>query len=187
MSNNIRHFNKSASSKRAKPDDILLALDIKSGMNVLEIGVGGGYYVSKFAGMVGPSGIVCGVDTEKEFIDHLSQLNEESRYRNIRPILISGVEDILNVGIRFDVLFTRNAYHHLKNRAEYFRALSRALKPDCIIAIIDYNESLFSLTRILGHYTKKETIVDEQRAAGNELVREVSIFTKQSFLLFRKQ
>jgi len=187
MSNSIRHFNKSASSKRAKPDEILSALEIKSGMNVLEIGVGGGFFISRFADLVGPSGIVCGVDTEREFLDHLVELNEKSRYRNIRPVYFTCTDDIVRLGIRFDILFTRNAYHHLRDRSGYFKALSQALKPDCAIAIIDYNESLLNPMRFLGHYTKKETIISEQRAAGNEFVREVPLFASQSFLIFRKE
>lgn len=186
MNSKMRRFNKSASSKNAKPDDILRVLDLKPGMNVLEIGVGGGFFISKFAERVGKSGLVFGVDTEAEFIQNLYELNRQSPHQNIRPILCKAPSDILSISTTIDVVFTRNAYHHLKHRTEYFKRISPVLKPGCKIAIIDYNEYPFSLLRIMGHFTRKEEVIREQKEAGNDLIDDVRIFRKQNFLIFRK-
>jgi arsenite methyltransferase len=187
VNSKMRRFNKSASSESAKPDQVLASLGIKRGMNVLEIGVGGGYFISRIAVMVGESGLVYGVDTEPDFIANLVEMNTQSQYRNIRPVLFRTITDLLGLGKTIDLVFTRNAYHHLKDRAEYFRSISPLLKPECRIAIIDYNEYPFSLLRILGHFTRKKEIIREQAEAGNRLIQDVSIFQKQSFLIFQRE
>jgi predicted methyltransferase len=182
----MRRFNKSASSKSAKPDDVLGVLDLKPGMNVLEIGVGGGYFISRIAERIGRSGLVYGVDTEPAFIQNLHELNKQTPYQNIKPILFRNIDDVLSIETPIDAVFTRNAYHHMRNRTEYFKGILPILKPGCMIAIIDYNEYPFSLLRILGHFTRKEEIIREQKDAGNDLSDDVRMFKKQSFLIFRK-
>ena len=187
MDRRIKRFNKSASSQNSKPDEILEKLDIKSGMNILEIGVGGGFFINQFADKVGKSGCVYGLDTDPVFIENLNDINRRNPNRNIKPVLYKEFNDILQITAKIDLVFTRNAYHHLTNRAEYFKVISSLLNPGSRVAIIDYNEYLFSLLRILGHFTRKEVIIREQKEAGNVLVDDVPMFKKQSFVIFRKE
>ncbi|HTR80916.1 MAG TPA: methyltransferase domain-containing protein [Bacteroidota bacterium] len=186
MSNKIQRFNKSASAESSKPDEILRILDLKPGMNVLEIGVGGGYFNMRIAERVGKSGVVYGVDADPAFIENLRSLNKQNQNDNIRPILFKSVQDVLALGQIVDLVFTRNAYHHLHNRVEYFKSIAPILKPGCTIAILDHSEYPFNMIRLMGHFTEKKIIVEEQEKAGNVLVRDVEIFKKQNFLLFRK-
>ncbi len=55
-------FNKLAASAKSKPDEIIRALELRPGQNVLDYGAGGGYFALRFAELVGPGGQVVALD-----------------------------------------------------------------------------------------------------------------------------
>jgi ubiquinone/menaquinone biosynthesis C-methylase UbiE len=180
--NKIKRYNKLASLPKNKSKDILNALQINEGDHILEIGVGGGYFAQQMSLKIGKSGLYYGIDTNDLFLDNLEKLNY--KLQNIRTIK-STTSYLPNLDENFDLVFTRNVYHHLENRSEYFKQISEQLSENGRIAIIDYNES-FSLWRLSGHYTRKQVIINELKNAGLKLKQEYDFLHKQSFLVFGK-
>lgn len=176
----IARFNKRASLPKFKSNEILSLLDIQSGNNILEIGIGGGFYAAKFAEKIGPDGCYVGLDTNREFIDYV---NSSCQFNNIKCIEFH--DKVINeINERFDLVFTRNTYHHLTNRSEYFKKIKTLLKPTARVAIMDYNEKL-SMIMLRGHYTKKSIIIEEMREAGFALDKDYPIVRNQSFVIFK--
>ncbi len=179
----INRYNKIASSSKNQSEKIVKALGICSGNKILEIGVGGGFYANIFSELVGKDGKYYGIDTNKTFIDNLLAI------KKIKPN-ITGINVLPNeipvFQEKIDLIFTRNVYHHIKNRTDYFRKLSNTLSAKGKIVVIDYNKS-FSLFRLSGHYTKKTRIFKELNEAGFKIVQDFDFLLKQSFLIFEKK
>ncbi|MDL2280706.1 class I SAM-dependent methyltransferase [Selenomonadales bacterium OttesenSCG-928-I06] len=180
----IEMFNKMAANPENKPKEIISVLDFKNGDNVLEIGVGGGYYANMIAQIIGPAGTYYGFEINEEFIDNLKQVNLASKYKNIKPIKITE-NSIPKLDKKMDLVFTRNSYHHLENRVEYFSNLKPLLNNDAKIVIIDFNKNHLTI-KPDGHFVKKEVIVEEMTEAGYVLKTDYEILPFQSFLVFKQ-
>lgn len=178
----IERYNNLASASKNKSREIINAIGIKQGNKILEIGVGGGYYAKAFSKIIGKNGNYYGVDTDKIFIENLNAIGKS--FLNITGIKLLPNE-IPTLREKVDFIFTRNVYHHLKNRTEYFKKISDLMTIKGKIVIIDYDESL-TLFRLLGHYTKKTTIIKELKEANLFIIKDLKLLNKQSFLIFEK-
>ncbi|KUO40506.1 MAG: hypothetical protein AVW06_05130 [Hadesarchaea archaeon DG-33-1] len=178
-------FNKKASDPKSKPDQILETLGLQPGQNIADIGAGGGYFSIRFADAVGREGKVYAVDTNPEFLEFIRNSVKEKGLNNVETVLAA--EDKIILPERsLDFIFLRNVYHHLPNRAEYFRNLKALLKPGGKIVIVEYKRGggLFSFRRIFGHYVPREIIVEEMEEAGYRLEKGFDFLPKQSFTIF---
>jgi cyclopropane fatty-acyl-phospholipid synthase-like methyltransferase len=178
----INRYNKIASASKNKSKEIINTLGIVRGNKILEIGVGGGYYAKLFSKIVGDKGNYYGIDTDEIFIENLKIIGKTNL--NIAGIKILPNE-IPDLQEKIDFVFTRNVYHHLENRTDYFRKISDIISTKGKIVIIDYDES-FSLFRLSGHYTKKILIVKELKEAGFSIIKDLKLLNKQSFMIFEK-
>src|SRR6185369_3593931 len=68
------------------PDRMLLALDIKKGAVVADIGAGVGYHVWRLSEIVGPAGKVIGEDIQDGMIRLMKQNIEDRKLKNVEII-----------------------------------------------------------------------------------------------------
>ena len=178
-------FNQKAASAKSKPDEVLKALDLKSGQRIADIGSGGGYFSLKFARAVGKDGQVSAVDTNSEYLDYVKKQAAKENLVNIKFLLISAAKPELPKE-HFDLIFIRNVYHHLENRVELMKAYKEALKPGGRLAIIEYKPGLgfFNFRRLFGHNVPVKTIVEELAQAGYQKIKEYDFLPEQSFAIF---
>ncbi|MGM0568748.1 MAG: class I SAM-dependent methyltransferase [Elusimicrobiota bacterium] len=80
-----------------------------------------------------------------------------------------------------DLIFCRNAFHHIASRVSYFRSLRPMLKSNGRAAIIDYKEGC---GKKAGHYVRKEKIIKEMQQAGYRLEKEYDFLSEQSFTVY---
>lgn len=177
-------FNKKAAAKQSRPDNIIEKLALGPGMRVADIGSGGGYFALRFADAVGPGGTVYAVDTNEEFLGYIKKNALAKGLQQVKTVLTPG--DVVPLPDQsLDLLFSRNAYHHLEDRANYFSQLKKLLKPSGKLVIIEHKGSgLFSWHRWFGHHTPKSLIINELEQAGFRLVNDHSDLPKQHFLEF---
>jgi arsenite methyltransferase len=176
-------FNKKASDPKNKPEQILESFELQRGQSVADIGAGGGYFTLRFAEAVGKEGQVYAIDTDPRFLEFITNNAEEKGLNNVKTIL---TEDKINLPEKsLDLIFTRNVYHHLQNRVEYFRNLAKLLKSGGRIAIIEYKGGgRFSFRGMFGHYVPKEIILKEMDEAGYRLQKDFDFLPEQSFTIF---
>jgi len=187
MSRKAELFNKKASSPKSRPEEILQALSLKPGQSIADIGSGGGYFTLRFAEAVGGSGLVYAVDTNQEFLDYIAKNARNRGIANIKIVPASSIHSMIPGG-SLNVIFLRNVYHHLKNRAEYFRRMSRLLKPEGRIAVIEYDgRGGFSFHKIFGHYVPQKKIAEEMREAGFKAEKTLDFLPEQSYTIFKKK
>ena len=165
-----------------QPEAVIQSLSIQPGDHVADLGAGGGYFTFRLADAVGPAGKVYAVDVDKGSLDYIARRAKEQGYTNVEVILAKYDDPLLPEG-GVDLIFTCNTYHHLKNRADYFKSAAQYLRPGGRVAVIDYaGKGWFS--RLFGHWTPKETSRSEMEAAGYRLVNDFAFLSRQNFQVF---
>jgi ubiquinone/menaquinone biosynthesis C-methylase UbiE len=162
-----------------QPDRVVRELGVEPGQRIADLGAGGGYFAFRLADAVGPDGVVWAVDVDEGMIEHLEETAAERGYANVRPLLAATDDPGLPDG-QIDLVFTANTYHHLEDRAAYFRKVRRDLAPGGRVAILDYDEPGW----MRSHYSAKDEIVREMQGAGYTLLADHDFIDRQSFLVF---
>jgi ubiquinone/menaquinone biosynthesis C-methylase UbiE len=74
----------------------------------------------------------------------------------------------------------------MKDRTAYFKSLSRYLKPNGRVAIVDFHPHGF-FSGILGHGTAKEDVRREMESAGYRLTADYDVIDRQHFQIFIRE
>ncbi len=165
-----------------KPDEVLLALDIREGDHVADIGAGSGFFTRRFAKAVGPGGSATGFDVEPGMVRYMKNDAQKRDLKNYHADLISAASPALGKD-RFDIIFMCNTYHHITGRPGYLRKIYPSLKQGGRIVIVDYRKN--SKFGPPAHYKLEEkTVIREFGAAGYRLSRKHDFLPNQYMLEF---
>jgi len=164
-----------------KPHQVIQALALKRDARVADLGAGTGYFSARLANMV-PQGRVYAVDIEPAMVRYLAERAKRDGLRNL--VAVAGAPDDPRLPEKVDLILLVDVYHHIEDRARYFRKLSQSLRPDGRIAIID-----FTLESPQGPPPAARvapgTVKAEMMAAGHALAAEHRFLPHQYFLVFR--
>jgi ubiquinone/menaquinone biosynthesis C-methylase UbiE len=178
-------FNRKASAKRSKADEILKTLNIQPGQTIADIGSGGGFFTFLFSHLVGDIGTVYAIDTNEDFLEYINRQATENGLTHIKTVLATE-ESIPIPQNSVDLVFVRNVYHHLQNRVHYFTQVKQLLTASARVSIIEYSRhgSIFSFHRRCGHNVPQEIIVEEMKNAGYKVASSFDFLPVQSFTIF---
>ncbi|MBI2999359.1 MAG: class I SAM-dependent methyltransferase [Deltaproteobacteria bacterium] len=167
-----------------KPEEVIKNLDLKPGDVIGDIGAGTGYFTRRFALAVGPQGKALGLEIEAAMVEHMRQEARRLNLTNYEPRLVK--PDGPGLGPQsVDVIFLSDTYHHISNRVDYFRKLSKSLKPNGRVVIVDfYQRPLPVGPQALEDKVSEETIIKELGQAGYRLIRSLDFLPYQYFLEF---
>jgi arsenite methyltransferase len=164
-----------------KPEQVIAALGLEQGDRVADLGSGGGYFTFRLARAVGPSGVVFAVDRDRALLEAIERRATKEGQGNIRTVDAAVDDPALPELVQ--LVFVSNAYHHLKDRVDYFRRASRYLAPGGRIAILEgKREGL--MARLFGHATSPATIRAEMRSAGYRVADTHELLPRESFFVF---
>ena len=179
-----QHMNDPSRDVWQKPKEVIEKLAITPGSRVADLGAGGGYFTWYLAGAVGPQGTVYAVEIDETGLDIIKKEMNARGITNVVPIHAEPGDAKLPEPV--DLVFTCDTYHHMTDRITYFRSLTRYLKPDGHVAILDfYPHGFFS--GLLGHGTAKEVVRREMESAGYRLAAEFEIVESQHFQVFSRK
>jgi SAM-dependent methyltransferase len=83
-----------------------------------------------------------------------------------------------------DVIFLLNVYHHLDQRADYFKRLRASLKPGGRVVIVDFRpDAPAGAPKHMRLSTQR--ITDEMKAAGYKEAGSFDFLPRQNFLVFQ--
>ncbi len=166
-----------------QPHRVIQALALKPDAVVADIGAGTGYFAARLAKMLG-NGEVYAVDIEPDMVKYLAERAQREGLANLKAI--AGAPDDPRLPGPVDLVLLVDVYHHIDDRARYFRALRSSLKPGAAIAVIDFRldspEGPPKDARI-----PPERVKAELASAGYELTAEHTFLPRQYFLVFRPQ
>jgi arsenite methyltransferase len=164
------------------PERVVRELSIEPGMQVADIGAGGGYFTFKLADAVGETGRVYAVDVDDDMISYLEERAREEGYENV-TVVRGEFEDPLLPDGKLDLVFSSNTYHHIEGRVAYFRKVLEDLAPGGQVAIVDLREGPWLAP---SHYTDRDVIVKEMTEAGYTEVASFDFIEAQSFTIFAR-
>jgi SAM-dependent methyltransferase len=157
-----------------KPDEVLAALDLRSGHLVCDVGCGPGYFTLRLSPRVRH---VFGIEVEPRLLLRMVERIESSGARNVTPVLALPGDPLLPPDARIDLALIVNTYHHFPDGPDYLGKLVSSLSPEGRIAIVEFRE----------HKTPREQCVKDAEKAGLRLVGEQEFLPQQFFLVLRKK
>ena len=166
--------------ERQKPHQVIEALALKSDAIVADIGSGTGYFSVRLSNMVS-KGRVYGVDVEPDMVRYLAERAKREKRANITAI--AGSPGDPKLPEKVDLILMVDVFHHVDNRAIYFRKLQTSLKPGGRIAIIDFRMDSRDGPPKSERVTP-EGVIAELKGAGYALSREHGFLPDQYFLVF---
>lgn len=167
-----------------KPAVLVRALGLRRGQVVAEIGSGPGYFTSRLARAVGPSGHVYAVDPEPAVLDVLRRRVARAGARNVTPVLSRDDDPLLPRG-RCDVAVLINCYHHMHGRVAFLRRLVAALPRHARIVNVDWDEQT-DFGPPPKRRVSRASFIRDARRAGLRLVADRPILPHQYFLVLRR-
>ena len=173
----------------AAREEILRALNLKTGDHVADVGAGTGFYTRLFSQQVGDTGWVYAVDIAPKFIQHIHKTSSEQKLSNITGVLCR--EDSVDLAPQtVDKVYVCDTYHHFEYPAATLKSIYQAIKPGGELIIVDF-ERIPGQSRdwILGHVRAgKATVREEIQQSGFEFVEEKEIpgLDENYFIRFKK-
>ena len=179
-----QHMNDPSRDGWQKPKEVIERLALTPGSQVADLGAGGGYFTWYLAGAVGPQGTVYAVEIDETGLDIIKKEMNARGITNVVPIHAEPEDAKLPDPV--DLVFTCDTYHHMDDRVTYFRSLTRYLKSDGRVAILDFHPHGF-FSGLLGHGTAKEEVRREMESAGYRLTAEFDVVESQHFQVFSRK
>lgn len=170
-------------AKWQRPDKVIEALGIKMGQAIADLGAGSGYFTMPLSQAVGDEGMVYAIDIEKGMLDYINKRAEEAGIKNIKTILAKPDDPLLSPST-VDMVFICDTYHHIEDRIEYMKRLSRAFKEGGRLVIIDFIPQKTPVGPPLEIRLSREEVIKEIEAAGYRLEGEYNFLPYQYFLIF---
>jgi ubiquinone/menaquinone biosynthesis C-methylase UbiE len=169
-----------------KPQEVVLALGLKPGQVVADLGAGTGYFEKRLSKAVSPGGMVLAIDTEPEMVRHLGERALQEGTANVVPVLALPQEAFVPPG-RADCVLVVDTYHHIDDRVRYFHRMKEVLAPGGRIVIIDFHKRPLPVGPPPEHKLPREFVVDEMKQAGFGLADEKTFLPYHYFLIFRPE
>ncbi|RZJ77892.1 MAG: class I SAM-dependent methyltransferase [Flavobacterium sp.] len=162
----------------------LASLPLKSNSVVADVGAGSGFYTFRVAQRI-PKGKVYAVEIQDDAIDYLKRKATDERLTNVE--VIKGTEKSPNLAPNtIDLAFMVDVYHELQHPEAYLAALSKALKPNGQLLLLEYKEEDPTVAIKPEHKMSVKQAKKELAANGFKLVKNGTFLPLQHFLLFEK-
>ncbi len=166
-------------SRVQPPSMIIEALDIRSGMEIVELGCGSGYYTIAVAKAIRPAGLVFAVDIQQGMLDKLKMRMEQESVENIIPVLADAEGHIPLDDGSADAVFSVTVLPEIPDPPKALLQVKRLLKSDGIYVNAEFLfDPDFPLRRTVVRWAKKAGFKLE-RQVGNAF-RYVLVFKKST-------
>ena len=165
-------------------DEVVARLKLQPTDIVADLGAGTGPFVVPFAKAV-PSGTVYAVEIDEGFFPHIRQKAQAAGVSNVQTVRGEFADPKLPRADA-DVAFMHDVLHHIRDRAEYFKALSRYLKPTARVAIIEFNPAQSPHQDQPAMQISKEQAQALLAEAGFKPVEDIPLFSDKWFVVFSR-
>jgi predicted methyltransferase len=167
-------------------------LELRSDSVVADVGAGSGEVSVEMARQLGPASRVYSTDINAQRIVDIKQAASKAALSNI--VALEGAPAITNLPEACcDALFVRHVYHHFADPAAMNASIRRSLKPGGRFAVMDGPRNAKTGVpppeRASGdtHGVARETVVEELKAAGFEIVTVLPEWPGNLFLVLGRK
>lgn len=167
-----------------KPDLIMDALKIAEGSVVAEIGAGGGWFTMHLARRVGPNGRVYAEDIQPQMVEAIYRRVQRRNLENVFTVLGRPDDPRLPPGL--DAALIVGVYHEMEDPVALLKNLARALKPQGLIGLVDFNAGAGGPGPDADERVDPQSVIATAAAAGLRLSRREAVPPFQFLLVFEK-
>lgn len=160
-------------------------LQLIEGMTVCDLGCGNGYWTLPMARKVGAQGRVLAVDIQRKMLQDLRMRAGKAKIENIEPVLGKIDDPNLPAG-EIDLLLMVDVYHEFSHPESMLWSIRRSLKPEGVVALLEYREEDPTVPIKPLHKMSKTQIMKEYQANGFKLVREYNKLPWQHLMFFAR-
>ena len=144
--------------RRPLPEEVVKALDIKKGMNVLDFGCAGGKYSIPIARVVGNEGKVYALDKEKTELENFEIEVDKWQLKNIELVHSNEGFNFPNESI--DIVLLLDVLHHITDKKGLLKRFFEILKPNGILSVFPHihfsGDELINIVTASGFFVLKE-------------------------------
>lgn len=166
-------------------DRVIEQLGLQPGMVLCDLGCGNGFYTLRFARQVAPRGLVYAVDIQPEMLQMLAARTARLRADSVKPVL-GEVNNPQLPAAEIDMVFMADVYHEFSHPQSMLYWIRRALKPEGVIALVEFREEDPMVPILPEHKMSKSQILKEFNANGLKLVREFNDLPWQHLMFFAR-
>ncbi|MBM3761182.1 MAG: class I SAM-dependent methyltransferase [Acidobacteria bacterium] len=168
------------------PTRAIELLKFEKGMVVADVGAGSGYYATRIAEKVGPSGKVFANDIQPEMLAILKRQLRRKKVANVEPVLGTEQDPKLPEN-SCDVILMVDVYHEFSHPQEMLQKLKAALKENGRLILLEYRkEDPYVPIRPEHKMSVKEAKI-EVEAEGFVLDTVMEDLPWQHILIFKKR
>ncbi len=160
-------------------------LKIQPGWTVCDLGCGNGYYSLKMSRLVGEKGTILAGDIQPQMLEMLKTRAEGRGITNIKTIQGETWDPKLPPA-SCDLLLLVDVYHEFGNPAEMLKGMHAALKPDGMVALVEFRAEDPEVPIKPEHKMSRAQIYKEWQASGFTVAREFHGLPWQHLLFLRK-
>ena len=174
-------------------NDIAKVLEVGAGDVIADVGAGYGGWTVDIARKVTETGQIYATEVDSERLEDIRENVTEAGLTNVSVIWGSQKDTGLPPEC-CDAILLRRVYHHFTDPEAMRESLGRALRPNGVILIIDFEPKTRSWLKRPksvpdsreGHGIAKSLLIEEMESAGFELKKEINPWHGRDFcFLFR--
>src|SRR5215218_8964590 len=166
------------------PSKALDALALKPGMVVADIGAGSGYYSSRIARRVGPTGRVYATDIQAGMIELLNRRIKTEGLSNVTTVL-GGMDDPKLPPNSIDLAIMVDVYHELQQPQIFLQRLKETFKPGGRLVLLEFRKEDPKVPILEVHKMSVAEVKQEMEAEGFALDRVIDVLPWQHILVMR--
>jgi ubiquinone/menaquinone biosynthesis C-methylase UbiE len=166
------------------PSKAVEALDLTPGMVVADIGAGSGYYASRMARRVGPTGRVYATDIQPGMIALLDRRIAAEGLANVTTVL-GGVDDPRLPPKSIDLAIMVDVYHELQEPQIFLQRLKDAFKPGGRLVLVEFRKEDPKVPILEVHKMSVAEVKQELEAEGYALDRVIDVLPWQHIIVLR--
>ena len=166
------------------PSKALDALELKPGMVVADIGAGSGYYSSRIAKRVGPTGRVYATDIQPGMIALLDRRIKSEGLANVTTVL-GGLADPKLPPKSIDLAIMVDVYHELQEPQVFLQALKETFKPGGRLVLLEFRKEDPKVPILEVHKMSVAEVKQELEAEGFVLDKVIDVLPWQHIIVLK--
>lgn len=132
------------------PEGVLRKLDVSSGMSVVDLGCGDGYFTAPLSRIAAP-GRVYALDLDPEMLDRATEeVVHRGKAENCAFVLADARDVAKRIPALVDLVLLANTFHGVPDKTHLARAVHAALRPSGRFAVVNWYPIPRDRTPVLG-------------------------------------